>query len=335
VGSTNVSLNQRKERKVKKKVLFAWSLLILTASLLPCDYACTKEIPLSARAIDPVVSTNWLAANIGIKNLVIIDMRSAASYGAGHIPNAINLPFDRYHSVWGIQRDGLDLEVPEESDLFKTIGSAGMKNDSLVVIVNDASSLNPEEPPVYPRYYACRVADTLIYAGVKNVAILSGGHTKWVQEGRTLSKDIVTPTPVTYSGEANKAMLVSRQYVKENIGKVVIIDAREPDSYFGATVNKFVPKPGHIPSAKSLPSIWIWNSKDGTFKDADMLKKMGSGVVGNDKAKEIIVYCGVGNSASGWWFVLTQILGYDNVKLYDGSAQEWMRYYDLVPYQWD
>jgi thiosulfate/3-mercaptopyruvate sulfurtransferase len=320
---------------MKNKALFALPVFILVASLLPGGYASAKEVPLSARAIDPVVSTDWLAANSGLKDLVIIDIRSGALYGAGHIPNVINIPFARDVSVWITKRDDLDLEIPEEADLFKVIGSAGIKSDSWVVIVNDAFPIDPQTPPSYPRSYATRVADTLIYAGVKNVAILDGGHTKWVKEGRTLSTDIVTPMPVTYRGEVNKAMFVSRYYVKENIGKAVIIDARDPDAYFGATVQPWAPKAGHIPTAKSLPTPWIWNAKDGTYKHTDLLEKMAIGVVGKDKAKEIIVYCGTGNNASGWWFVLTQVLGYDNVKFYDGSAQEWVRYYDMVPYQWN
>ena len=318
---------------MKKKVLFALPVFVLVAVLLPDCYAYAKDSPLATRTIDPVVSTDWLGANSGLKNLMIIDIRSGALYRAGHIPNAINLPFDRDRSVWITKRDNLDLEVPEEADLFKTIGSAGIKSDSLVVIVNEAFPTDPQTPPFYARTYAARVADTLIYAGVKNVAILDGGHTKWVKEGRTLSTDIVTPVPVSYQGEVNKAMFVSANYVKEHIGKALIIDAREADAYFGATVS--LPKAGHVPTAKSLPASWIWNSKDGTYKDAGVLGKMASGVVGKDKAKEIIVYCGVGNTASGWWFVLTQVLGYDHVKFYDGSSQEWVRYYDMVPYQWD
>jgi thiosulfate/3-mercaptopyruvate sulfurtransferase len=274
-----------------------------------------------------------LEANSGLKDLVIIDMRSAALYRAGHIPNAINLPFDRDRSVWVTKRDNLDLELPEDADLFKNIGSAGIKSDSRIVIVNEAFPADPQIPPLYARTYATRVASTLIYAGVKNVAILDGGHTKWVKEGRTLSTDIVTPAPVTYQGEVDKAMFVSRHYVKENIGKAVIIDARETDVYFGATAS--LPKAGHIPTAKSLPALWIYNAKDGTYRPAGVLGKMASGVVGEDKAKEIIVYCGVGNTASGWWFVLTQVLGYDHVKFYDGSSQEWVRYYDMVPYKWE
>lgn len=317
-----------------KKVSCALSMFVLITLLLPFGYASAKDTPLSPRAIAPVVSTDWLAANLATANLVVVDLRSADSYRAGHIPKAVNRPFDRYHSVWITQKDGLDLELPSEADLFNVIGSTGIRNDSLVVLVNDAFSVN-SEPSFYARSYTTRVADTLIYAGVANVAILDGGHTKWVKEARALSTDIVTPTPITYHGKVNKAMFVTRQYVKDHIGKVVIVDARDSDTYFGATVAPSAPKAGHIPSAKSLPSIWIWNAKDGTYKDPDTLARMGSGVVGKDKTKEIIVYCGVGNTASSWWFVLTQIMGYGNVKFYDGSAQEWVRYYDTVAYRWE
>jgi thiosulfate/3-mercaptopyruvate sulfurtransferase len=320
---------------MKKKVLLALPVFVLIALLLPVCYAYAKDNSLATRTIDPLVSTDWLAANIGLKDLVIIDMRSGALYGAGHIPNAINIPFDEDVSVWVTKRDNLALLLPDDADLFKVIGSAGIKSDSRVVIINDLFPMDPKTPPTYPRSYATKVADTLIYAGVKNVAILDGGHTKWVKEGRTLSKDIVTPIPVTYRGEVNKAMFVSRHYVKEHIGKAVIIDARNPEYYFGATVSTFAPKAGHIPTAKSLPSIWIWNDKDGMYKNADVLEKMAAGVVGKDKSKEIIIYCGRGNNGSVWWFVLTQVLGYDNVKFYAASSQEWVRYYDMVPYQWD
>jgi thiosulfate/3-mercaptopyruvate sulfurtransferase len=330
-----VIFKSEKEQRMKKKGLFALPVLVFIVALLSGIHGYAKDVPLATRTIAPVVSTDWLAANSGLKDLVIIDMRSGSLYGAGHIPNAINIPFDRYVSVWITERDNLDLEVPDEADLLKVIGSAGIKSDSQVVIVNDAFSTDPKTPPSYPRSYATRVADTLIWAGVKDVAILDGGHTKWVKEGRILSKDIVTPLPVTYRGELNKTILVSRHYVKEHIGKAVIIDARNPEFYFGAAIAAFAPKPGHIPTARSLPTAWIWNDKDGTYKPTDVLEKMAYGVVGKDKSKEIIVYCGVGNNASGWWFVLTQILGYDNVKFYDGASQEWARYYDMVPYQWD
>ena len=97
------------------------------------------------------------------------------------------------------------------------------------------------------------------------------------------------------------------------------------------------PTAGHIPKAKSLPTPWLWNLNldasgtsviDATYKDVDTLREMASGVVGRHvfgwhAFKEIIFYCGVGAYASTSYFVLSEVLGYKNVKIYDGSAQEW------------
>jgi len=129
-------------------------------------------------------------------------------------------------------------------------------------------------------------------------------------------------------------MLVAREYVQENIGKALIIDARDADVYFGATVEAFAPKAGHIPGAKSLPAPWIWNA-DGTFKKTEALRELTSNIIEKDSSREIIIYCGIGGYSSAWWFVLTQILGFKNVRLYDGSAQEWIRYADMVCYRWE
>jgi len=320
---------------MKKKLLLALPVVVFIAALLSAGSAYTKDNPLASRSIDPIVSTDWLAANSNLKDLVIIDIRNAAQYGSGHINNAINIPFVRSGSAWVVTRDGLELELPDQADLFKVIGSAGIKNDSRVVIVNDALPTDSQTPPTYPRSYATRVADTLIYAGVKNVAVLDGGHTKWVKEGKALSKDPVTPVPLTYRGDVDKTMFVPKEYVREHIGKAVIIDSRDPDAYFGAILQPIAQIIGHIPTAKSLPSIWIWDAKNTTYKQTAVLEKMAFGVIGQDKDKEIIVTCGTGNNASAWWFVLTQALGYKNVKFYDGSAQEWSKYYDMVPYRWE
>jgi thiosulfate/3-mercaptopyruvate sulfurtransferase len=130
-------------------------------------------------------------------------------------------------------------------------------------------------------------------------------------------------------------MLVSKEYVKEHLGKALLIDARDANVYFGETMEPFANKPGHIPTAKSLPTPWMWNSKDWTYKDPNILKSMAAGVIGKEPPKEIIAYCGVGGYGSSMWFVLSEVLGYKNVKLYDGSAQEWAKHYNMVPYLWE
>ncbi len=300
--------------------------------------------------IDPIVDTKWLGDNLGLEDLVIIDIRDPAAYGGGHIPGSINEPFVTDFdptcrgpsSSWIIgSEDCLWLQLPEKEDLFKTIGDLGITKHSLVVIV---TAPNPNEPPYYGLSNATRVALTLIFAGVKNVAILDGGYPKWVAEGRETDTEVPSVTPVTYRSRVDKAMLVSIEYVRKHIGKTLIIDARNADVYFGVTIEPFADLPGHIPTARSLPTPWMWElNADGTYtyKGEEILKAMASGVIGKHskyrkhRDKEIIVYCGVGGYASAWWFVLTQVLGYEDVKIYDGSAQEWVRYYDMVPYQWD
>jgi thiosulfate/3-mercaptopyruvate sulfurtransferase len=311
----------------------------------------------TARAVEPIVSTDWLEKNLGEKDLIILDIRSPDDYAAGHIPGSINEPFVTGFSPstgptsrWVVgSADGLWLELPPATDLFKTIGDLGISNVSRVVIV---TAPNPGEPPSYGLANGTRVAFTLIYAGVKNVAMLDGGYPKWSAEGKktdAMGGPVVRVMP--YKGEISRSALASREYVKSQIKKAGILDARDADVYFGVTIEPFANKPGHIPSARSLPAPWIWDLKapktDGktssyyTYKSRQTLSSMASGVLCQSfgaksrKNEEVIVYCGVGGYASSWWFVLTQVLGYQNVKLYDGAAQEWARHYDMVPYQWE
>ena len=295
------------------------------------------------RGIDPIVSTDWLSAHSA--EVVILDIRSPADYAAGHIHGSINEPFVTAFdptcrgpsSNWIIGNDDcLWLQVPSLNNLLITIGNLGISRDSRVAIV---TAPNPGEPPFYGHANATRVALTLIYAGVKNVAILDGGYPKWVVEKKPTTTVPTNATPATYQAKVNKEMFVSIEYVRKHIGKSVMIDARDADVYFGAAIEPFAPKEGHIPHARSLPTPWMWKlNPDGTYvyKDQKTLRAMASGVIGRHRDKEIIVYCGVGGYAGSWWFVLTQVLGYDNVRIFDGSAQEWvMKKYDMVPYQWE
>jgi thiosulfate/3-mercaptopyruvate sulfurtransferase len=324
---------------MEKKLYLVVPALIFCAAFLLSGEASAEKKPSRVRAIEPVVSADWLAANM--ENLVILDIRSSADYEAGHIPGSINEPFAVPFSAWVTMRDDLLLEVPEADNLFETIGNLGISNDSRVVIV---TAPNPGEPPFYGFANATRVALTLIYAGVKNVAILDGGYPKWAAEGKTVTTDEPADMPSEYTGNINHTILVPIEYVHKHLRSADIIDARDADVYFGVTIEPFADKAGHIPTAVSLPAPWIWKlEQDGSYlyKDAETLRAMASGVLREpwgDKSQlnqEIIVYCGVGGYASSWWFVLTQVLGYRNVGLYDGAAQEWVRYYDMVPYQWE
>ncbi|MEJ2727272.1 MAG: rhodanese-like domain-containing protein [Deltaproteobacteria bacterium] len=323
---------------MKSKTFFAMLASILILSLIAGCASLTGQEAASGRKIEPIASTDWLAANRHLKDLVLIDIRSPDAYAAGHIPGSINEPFATAFdpctgptSNWIIGgKDCLWLELPDANDLMRTIGKLGITGDSRVVIV---TAPNPKEPPYFGLANATRVADTLIYAGVANVAILDGGYPKWVAEKRPIDKEVPALSSTTYQAAVNEAMFVPINDVKKRMSDAIIIDARDAVVYAGAVTEPFADKPGHIPNARSLPAPWIWNENpDGTYtyKDSKTLGTMASGVAGDPGSREIIVYCGVGGYASSWWFVLTQALGYQNVKIYDGAAQEWVKHYDMV-----
>ena len=277
---------------------------------------------------------------------MIVDVRGAADYQAGHIPGSVSAPLAFPKSAWITVRNELFLEVPDAAELCGTIGGLGIGPDSQVVVV---TAPDPKAPsPYYGLANATRAAVTLIYAGLPNVAILDGGYPKWQFEKRAVSKEAVTPKPVKFDAAVDSGMFVSLDYVKARLDSADILDARDADVYFGVTVEPWTPKAGHIPGASSLPAPWIWTTdKDGNyyvFKDRPTLAAMAAGLLDTPKDRQeakkgadsnIIVYCGVGGYASSWWFVLTQMLGYEDVVFFDGSAQEWGLQNDMSPYTWE
>jgi thiosulfate/3-mercaptopyruvate sulfurtransferase len=288
------------------------------------------------RTIDPIITAAWLQAQLqraDSGDLSIIDLRWTEEYAAGHIPGAMSVPFG-LQSVWAESGGDFLLELPSDDDLFKLIGDCGLTADSRVVMVGRV-----EEPPA-PQYALAdpaRAAATLMYAGVRNVAVLSGGHPAWERADGETTTDVPTITPTTYypaDSTLDRDTWVSTDYVKEHVGRAVLIDGRDPDQYFGASIDPFADMRGHIPTARSLPMVWVWE-RDGTYRPDDLIAGMVAGVIGEDRDQEIITYCGVGGYASTWWFLLTQLLGYKNVKIYDGSMEAWVDLKNpLVQYSW-
>lgn len=306
--------------KAKKVLLIvlvcALALLIFSGTALAHD--C------SVRTVDPIVSTAWLKAHLDLPGLVIVDVRMPGS--TDYIPGSISepgFPVGGWSVAFG---DPLMMEVPSTPDLFALLQAKGITPGSTVVVVGaPAGAPNPAK---YGWADVTRVADTLIYAGVKNVAVLDGGQPQWVKDFPGLTQagpsDPVEKEP-QYSGEVLTNMFVSTEYVEQHIGRSIIVDARDLDVYLGK-----VDEPGwapgaygHIPTARPLPTPCIWATDDGIYRPTLALRLMAAAVVGVCKDREIIVYCGVGGYASSWWFVLTQVLRYQNVKFYDGSSQAW------------
>ncbi len=289
------------------------------------------------RTIQPVVSCAWLEAQLGAPDAaagavalpVIVDLREPHLYDAGHVPGSISIPFSPM-SDWAVSDDELLMELPSAEDLFAVAGAWGIGPDSTVVLVG---TLEPPPAPAYALADAPRVAATLRYLGVHDVAVLDGGFPRWAAEGRPVSTDVPVVAPSPWAGPVATDMFVSTEYVKAHLGRVRLLDGRDADQFFGAAVCPFAGVGGHIPTARSLPVPWIWR-EDGTYRPADELCAMAEGVAGPDREQEIIVYCGVGGYASALWFVLTCILGYQNVKIYDGAAEAWVKAEAMVSYSW-
>jgi thiosulfate/3-mercaptopyruvate sulfurtransferase len=273
-------------------------LIILSILLLP--------IPVFSNSVPVFVSVDWLAQSLDNPGMVVVDIRGPEQFNKGHIPGSVNAPF----ASWAIESNGLSLELPPDNVLLNLIGGLGIAKESAVIIVNRTDS-------DYSRADATRVAWTCILAGVKNVAVLDGGFSRWLKTNQRTTAGKGTTQPTAYDGKLDRSLVASKDYVLRKIGKSIILDVRMPEDYFG-----IASKEGHIRSALNLPTPWAYAS-DGTLKSEADLQAMAAGVIGKNKTKEIIVYCGVGGFASTWWFLLTHMLGYQNVKLYDGSMQEW------------
>jgi thiosulfate/3-mercaptopyruvate sulfurtransferase len=226
---------------------------------------------------------------------------------------------------------GLWMELPPDDDLFATIGSAGISATSTVVVVPTTVATPALGQAEFGITMGARVAITLKYAGVENVAMLDGGYAKWEAEGRATSTEPVTPAPVAYSGITDIETYVSKEYVESKVGAATLLDTREADTYFGIEPDPSSSRPGHIPTSKVLPAPWFWATTEVdtagatcmTWKDPSTMSEIARGVLGEEGEAEIIVYCGVGGYASPVYYVLTEVVGYTNVKFYDGSMQEW------------
>lgn len=267
----------------------------------------------SARDIAPFVSTDWLQQNQDAPGLLVVDVRRAAEYEKNHIPGAVNAGVD----LWAPNKDGLLREVPTEKELTDLLGSLGIKKESKVIVVSRGTA-------EFDRADAMRVAWTVLAAGVRNVSVLDGGYAKWQKDGRAAVGGRTAASPAQYDGKGDWSVVASKKHVLSRIGKAMLVDTRSPEIYFGVATEGWAEIPGHIRSAVNLPAPWAFG-EDGMLRRKSDLESMVKGVAGGQKAREHIIYCGVGPYAMAWSYLMTELLGYKDVKVYDGSMQEWVK----------
>lgn len=264
-----------------------------------------------AADLAPIVTADWLEKNLA--EVKLIDIRKADEFKEGHLPGAVNIMY----GALAVKNNNLDNEMPQVDDLADVLNAAGITSKTKVVIYNKVDN-------ILERANMTRIAQTFAYAGIENVAVLDGGWNKWTADKKMVSKDAAAVKPGNEKFVFDNKIIVDQKQVLSRLGKALMVDTRDPEFFFGSAKLPFVERPGRIKGAVSLPSSWVF-TKEGGFRPNDELQKYVSGVIGNDKNREIIVYCDSGRLASSWWFMLTQVSGYKNVAMYDGSSQDFMK----------
>lgn len=264
-----------------------------------------------AREIAPIVSTDWLIANLKNPKLIILDVRRVEDYREGHIPGALSA----FYGSWAYMKNGLFASLPEKDDIDDTIGYMGIGFGNWVVVTGcmDTPRLS---------YQSARVACTLQYAGIENVALLDGGMNKWIAEKKSMSKRIERRKPNHFKGKYSGEKFADKNYVKERLGKLILLDTREREFFTGEKKMDCVPKTGHIPGAFNMPTSCAFN-EDKTFRNKEELAAIVEAAAGKDRSAAIVTYCDIGQCCPTWSYLLTEVLGYTNVRLYEGAMQEW------------
>lgn len=263
---------------------------------------------------EALVDTNWVAEHLNDSNVRLIEAdEDVLLYEVGHIPGAVKLD-------WHVDvQNPLSRDFIDQEGVDKLLGGWGISNDTTIVLYGDRNN-----------WYAAYTYWLLTQYGHKSLKILNGGRTKWEAEGRPYTKEVPHPTPVTYHAEpANENLRAFRDQVLAGLQSPNrrLIDVRSPQEYSGELLHMVnypqegAQRAGHIPGAKNIPWATAANA-DGTFKSADELRSIYEGKdITPDK--EVISYCRIGERSAHTWFVLTQLLGYPNVRNYDGSWTEW------------
>ncbi len=268
-------------------------------------------------ASDVLVSTQWVADNFNNPKVKLVEVDvDTNAYGEGHVAGAVGFN-------WTSQlQDQVRRDIISRQGLEELLGHAGISNDDTIVLYGDNNN-----------WFAAYAFWLLEMYGHKDIKLMDGGRKKWVDESRPLTKDAPNPQRTVYKSQNPKADLrAKRDFVLESLGKGkrALVDVRSPAEYNGEIMAppglpETAQRMGHIPGAASVP----WSQavrEDGTFKSKEELEQL-YGAKGITKDKEVIAYCRIGERSSHTWFALKHLLGYANVRNYDGS---WTEYGSLI-----
>ena len=267
-----------------------------------------------------LVTTDWLAEHLNDPNVVVAEVdENPDVYDEGHIRGAVKL-----HWREDLQ-DPIERDLVEKDDFERLMSSRGIGNDTTLVLYGDKNNWFAAYAYWYVKIY-----------GHEDARILDGGRQKWIDEQRELTTDEPTVEAATYAAqERDESIRTYRDAVRKTIGAdgQALVDVRSPQEFSGDLVappgyeQEGAQRGGHIPSAESIP--WAQAVRDdGTFKSAAELRELYA-ARGVTEEKSVTAYCRIGERSAHTWFVLRELLGYEDVKNYDGSWTEWGNLVDV------
>jgi thiosulfate/3-mercaptopyruvate sulfurtransferase len=265
---------------------------------------------------DILVDTRWVLDHHMDHDIrvVEVDYDPIYNYNQGHIPGAVLFDWKTDLNA-RVRRDILSKEQLEE-----LLGRNGISEDNSVILYGD-----------FNNWFATFAFWDLKYYGVDKVRLMNGGRKKWLLEDRPLTKDVPTRARATFraSGPDEKIRVFKEQVIQSlEEGGRVLVDVRGPKEFTGEILappeypTEHAQRGGHIPGALNIPWWQAVNDSDGTFKARSDLETLYQSK-GVTPQTQVITYCRIGERSSHTWFVLKYLLGYPDVRNYDGSWTEW------------
>ena len=253
-----------------------------------------------------LISTLDLNSIRNNNDILIVDTRSFGEYSKGHIVGAVNLDLFAFH-WFDTTPDGI---ASFNNQVQKLLSFVGVSSEKKVIFYDDVSGM-----------LAARGVWMLLYFSHQNVLMLDGGIKKWQKENLPIETKPNRFQPSVFSGKINSNLISGFEYIRDNLNRLTVIDARSPDEYNGKTIR--AAQIGHIPNSINVD----WNQNlydDGTFKNNSDLSKL----YDIPKNAEIVTYCQGAYRAANSFLALKR-LGFENVRVYLGSWGEWGNQLDL------
>jgi thiosulfate/3-mercaptopyruvate sulfurtransferase len=265
-----------------------------------------------------LVSVNWLAQNLKSPNMVVLDVGAFDQYERGHIPGAVKAfgPWQTMNSEF------VGFMMPTVEDLVRMLRSYGINDGSYVILCDEGVTAQDTAK-------SARALWTLHALGHDQAAVLDGGFAAWKQANKPVSTESVVPLPGDFKGRLVRSKLATLSDVKKALHshRAVLLDNRLPEEDFGHEKKSYIKRFGHLPESRLWPADFMTRAgiefSPSFMRDAAELEEMAKGVgIPADKNTEIITYSNRGLQAAMGYYVLHDLLGYQNVRLFDGSMLE-------------